>query len=100
MEVGPQLPCSSHFPESWLQEASGTQIGRERVNAPSKPELRPQRQWMPWARAMENLMVSTTGTGVQLCYSTVHEENQTEQCNLLLNVYTMLSAVLGAARVR
>ncbi|CAN0328259.1 unnamed protein product [Rangifer tarandus platyrhynchus] len=73
---------------------------RERVNAPSRPELRPQRQRTPWAQAMENLMVSTMGTGVQLCYSTVHEENQTAQFNLLLNVYTMLITVLSAASVR
>ena len=76
------------------------QLVRERVNAPSKPELRPQRQRTPWARAMENLRVSTTGTAVRLCYSTVHVENQTEQCNLLLNVYTMLSTELSAASVR
>lgn len=73
---------------------------RERVSARSKPELRPQRQWTPWARAMENLRVSTMGTGVRLCSSTVHAENQTEQCNLLLKVYTMLSTELSAASVR
>lgn len=53
-----------------------------------------------WARAMENLRVSTTGTGVRLCSSTGHAENQTEQCNLLLKVYTMLSTELSAASVR
>lgn len=100
MEAGPRLPCSSHLPEPWLQEASGTRLVRERVNAPSRLVLRTQRQWMPWARAMENLMVSTMGTGVQLCNSTVHEENQTAQCNLLLNVYTVLITVLSAASVR